>query len=68
MVLVRTSVCLVLSGVPAVEVRRFITELPPELAKVTFSGDHVAPGTPGPPEFERTLQPFAEILGSLEPL
>ena len=52
--------------VPAVEVRRFITELPPVLAKVTFSGDQVAPGTPGPPELERTFQPFSEIFGSLE--
>lgn len=42
-------------------------ELPLWLAKVTFSGAHTAPGTPGPPEFERTLQPFAAIFGSVWP-
>ncbi|MDH6621681.1 hypothetical protein M2163_008789 [Streptomyces sp. SAI-135] len=42
-----------------------MTELPLTVENVTFSGAQVAPETPGPPELERTLQPFAEILGSV---
>lgn len=57
--------CFVEAPVPAVEVSRFITEFPPWSAKVTFSGAQVAPGTPRPPELDRTLQPFALISGSV---
>lgn len=60
--------CSVEAPVPAVDVSRFITELPLWLLKVTFSGAHTAPGTPGPPELERTLQPCAAIPGSVWPL
>lgn len=44
----------------------FMMELPSSVAKVTFSGDQVAFGTPGPPELERTLQPWAAIAGSAD--
>src|SRR5262245_17924880 len=60
----RTSVCFVLSPVPDVDVSRFMTELPAVEEKVTFCGAQVAPGTPGPPELERTLQPWAAMSGS----
>ena len=42
-----------------------MTELVPSVAKVTFCGAQVAPGTPGPPELERTFQPWAPIAGSV---
>src|SRR5688572_30098612 len=62
---VRISVCLVDSPVPAVELLRFMMEFVPSLAKVTFSGAQVAPGTPGPPELDRTLQPWVAMAGSV---
>ncbi len=57
--------CFVEAPVPAVDVSRFITKFPLWSAKVTFSGAQVAPGTPGPPELDRTLQPLAPIFGSV---
>lgn len=60
-----TSVCLVDSAVPAVDVSRFITLLPDTVGKVTFEGSQLAPGTPGPPELERTFHPWAEMAGSV---
>lgn len=62
---VRISVCFVDSPLPAVDVSRFMMELPLCVANVTLSGAQVAPGTPGPPALERTLQPCAAICGSL---
>src|SRR5690606_18507158 len=62
---VRTSVWTVEAAVPALEDRRFITDCPPEEAKVPRDGSHVAPGTPGPPEPDRTRQPWAARSGAV---
>ncbi len=63
--LVRTSVRTVLEPVPALEVSGFLTVLPPRATRVTFEGSQVAPGTPGPPESERTPQPWEDRTGSV---
>ncbi|ARX88962.1 hypothetical protein SMD44_08449 [Streptomyces alboflavus] len=61
---VRISVCSVLAAVPAVFVSRSMTVPPPADENVMFRGTQEAPGTPGPPELPRTLQPCAETRGS----
>src|SRR5690606_2557720 len=59
---VESSVWTVPPGVPSV--RESIVSRP--FGNVIADGDQVAPGTPGPPELERTVQPRWARRGSAE--